>query len=394
MARNNYYNFKLVKDLLADDIILHPLYRSDGLLLINRYKKITSSILNNIRKNFPADLPLLVTHSDEALQEFLEMGINNSTMFINDLTEIFKAHHDFISIPISVNFYIENKTQESTNEAPLFSSPFWESFQDLLEAPRLKLRAAEIKQLLVSTIKENKEVMDLLDKLKSYHDALYIHNINSLSVSLVIGLAIELSDEDLINLGLSALLADIGFLNIEKEKFKLYLDQPNKNKDLITTHTMNSIEMIKDIDICRNKSIIYGIYEHHEFYNGTGLPEGKKGNNISLFGRILAIAKAYDDMVGGHVKEKNLTVPQAQRKLWDGKGKMFDPDILKIFFAKISVFKVNQKVLIDESNAGKIIGFTNYLEAPILPIVQLDSGEIIDFYSDNSPNKIKFIKGA
>lgn len=392
MSNNEHYSWKQVKEITVGEIILHPLYRSDGLLLINRYKKLTSSILKHIRNNFPSELPILVANSEHAFNAFLEEGQDNSHDFLRDLKELFKAHHETLSIPINIDYIPNDDIPENANENPISNSPFWRYLEDLVESKRLKRRANVIKNKLSKITNDNPELLNLLKEMKEYHDALFVHTINSLSLSILIGLALELSDDDLIKLALAALFADIGYLKIDSDKFKDYLNHPELNKDIISTHPKFSVDVIKDIDICRDKAIIYGIIDHHELFNGTGVPAGKKGSEISLFGRILAISKSYDDMTGGYFEEKSLEAMEAQLNIWQDRGEKYDPDIIKIFFAKISVFKVGQRVILNNNQSGEIIGFTNYLEAPLLPIVKLDSGTVINFYLLNSIKNLKFQK--
>jgi len=387
-----HYSWKQVKEIAVGDIILHPLYRSDGLLLINRYKKLTSSILMRIRNNFPSDLPIIVANSDASYNAFIDQGIDYSPDFLRDLKELFKAHHEIISIPINIDYISNEDSFENYDENPISASPFWKYLEDLVESKRLKRRANIIKDKLGKVINDNPEVTELLMEMKEYHDALFVHTINSLSLSILIGLALELSDDDLIKLTIAALFADIGYLKIDNAEFEDYLDHPELNKDIISKHPKFSVDIIKEIAICRDKSIIYGIIDHHELFNGTGVPAGKMGNKISLFGRILAISKSYDDMTGGYLEEKSLEAMDAQLNIWRERGNRYDPDIIKLFFAKISVFKVGQRVILNDNQAGEIIGFTNYLEAPLQPIVKLDSGTILNFYLLNSIKNLKFQK--
>lgn len=394
MSNSEHYSWKQIKEITVNEIILHPLYRSDGLLLINSYKKLTSSILKHIRNNFPSDLPIIVANSELSFNAFIEEGLDNSPDFLEELKELFKTHHEIISIPINFDYLPTDDTSAENNgdENPIIASPFWRFLDDLVESKRLKKRAIIIKGKLSKVTNDNPELIKLLMEMKQYHDALFIHTINSLSLSILIGLALELSDDDLIKLALAALFADIGYLKIDNKKFKDYLNHPELNKDVISIHPKLSVDVIKDIEICRDKSIIYGIIDHHELFNGTGAPAGKKGNEISLFGRILAISKSYDDMAGGYFEEKSLETMESQLNIWHDRGKKYDPDIIKIFFAKISVFKVGQRVILNGSQNGEIIGFTNYLEAPLLPIVKLDSGTVINFYLLNSIKNLKFKK--
>jgi len=135
-----------------------------------------------------------------------------------------------------------------------------------------------------------------------------------------------------------------------------------------------------DVQALRKDLIIYGVLDRHEYYNGNGRPKGKKDKDISLYGRILSICQAYDVMVGGYLYNDGMSPAEAIKRLWENKGKEYDPDILKIFIHRSTFCKIGEKIIINTRLKGEIIGFTDYIEAPHLPIIKTDSGRIIDLF--------------
>ncbi len=72
------------------------------------------------------------------------------------------------------------------------------------------------------------------------------------------------------------------------------------------------------------------IRDHHEKYDGTGYPNGKKGKEIPLFASILAIADAYHAMRSDRPYRKALSKQETLNNLKEGKGTHFHPKILDI----------------------------------------------------------------
>lgn len=68
---------------------------------------------------------------------------------------------------------------------------------------------------------------------------------------------------------------------------------------IVNEHINSGLGYLIKSPFSKNKEILYGAMEHHEYYNGDGLPLGKKGKEISLFGRILSIVNEYDELVSG-----------------------------------------------------------------------------------------------
>lgn len=78
-----------------------------------------------------------------------------------------------------------------------------------------------------------------------------------------------------------------------------------------------------------NTIIQEGILTHHENYDGTGYPYGLKGENIHLFGRIIAIADSIDAMTTIRPYRKPVSIEQALKEIQDYAGTKYDPYILK-----------------------------------------------------------------
>jgi len=134
----------------------------------------------------------------------------------------------------------------------------------------------------------------------------------------------------------------------------------------------------------KKKSIFYGIYEHHEHYCGGGVPSGKSGKEISLFGRILKIAVEYDDSVGGYFANSGKISYETLSILFDNNDKAFDSNILKIFMYRTSLYKLGKTLRISITQSGEIIGFTNFVEHPHKAVVKLKDGSIVDLYKKTS----------
>ena len=73
------------------------------------------------------------------------------------------------------------------------------------------------------------------------------------------------------------------------------------------------------------------ILYHHENYDGTGYPQGKKGNEINILARIIRVADSFDAMVTDRPYRKALIQHQALLELKNGKGTQFDPKVVDLF---------------------------------------------------------------
>ena len=106
---------------------------------------------------------------------------------------------------------------------------------------------------------------------------------------------------------------------------------------MIGAHIAQNLEFLSDV--------IPGIYSHHESFNGTGYPQGLKGDEIPLIARIMAVADSFDAMTTDRVYRPALPVEVALRQLIDNIGIQFDPYVVITFADLIK----NKSVLIDKN---------------------------------------------
>lgn len=126
----------------------------------------------------------------------------------------------------------------------------------------------------------------------------------------------------------SALLHDIGKIGIPDEILKKPGKLTKEEYEIIKTHAAIGADIVKDISAIPH--IRRGIHDHHERYDGNGYPRGLRGNGISLEGRIIGMADAYDAMASARGYSAPHTKDYITAEIREGRGKQFDPKIADI----------------------------------------------------------------
>ncbi len=145
----------------------------------------------------------------------------------------------------------------------------------------------------------------------------------------LVGEALELSDDELFTLELSALLHDIGKIgmpdsilnktsSLEEMEYKTAKEHP-----VIGSHIVGKIEELREVSA--------NIRHHHERYDGKGYPDGLAGNAIPLFARILSIVDAYESIVSARAYHAPQSSEKALAELEKNSGTQFDPELVAIF---------------------------------------------------------------
>lgn len=131
----------------------------------------------------------------------------------------------------------------------------------------------------------------------------------------------------------SGLMHDIGKIGIRNEDLNKPDKLTAKEYTMFKSHPSFGKHILEPISFLHN--IIPGVYYHHEMYDGSGYPEGRKGEEIPLMARILSLADTYDAMCSDRAYRKALPHAIACEELARCAGRQFDPKLTKVFLENV-----------------------------------------------------------
>ena len=143
------------------------------------------------------------------------------------------------------------------------------------------------------------------------------------------------------NVILAAPMHDIGKIHVPDA----ILNKPGRltqeEFEIMKTHAVHGAEIIrrtmKDVEEEGYFTVACNVARHHhERYDGTGYPDGLKGEQIPLEARIMALADVYDALISERVYKRPLPREQAQRILQEGAGTQFDPELVPLFLEAVN----------------------------------------------------------
>jgi HD-GYP domain-containing protein (c-di-GMP phosphodiesterase class II) len=128
---------------------------------------------------------------------------------------------------------------------------------------------------------------------------------------------------------LSGLLHDVGKIGVPDA----ILNKPGKLTDAefseMKMHPLHGARILSNIQSQKVVNLIPGVKYHHERWDGKGYPEGLKGEEIPLLGRLLGVADFLDALTSDRSYRKGLTLEEALAMVVDLEGKAFDPVVVK-----------------------------------------------------------------
>jgi PAS domain S-box-containing protein/putative nucleotidyltransferase with HDIG domain len=186
----------------------------------------------------------------------------------------------------------------------------------------------DLEHLFINTLKSLATIMDA----KSPWTRGHAERVTDYAVA--IGKKLGLDDNTLQTLKLGGLLHDIGKIGT----YDVVLDKPDKltreEFEIVKSHPERGAMILEPIK--QLKDIVPIVRHHHERIDGTGYPDGLKGEEIPLLARILSVADAYDSITADRPYRKSPRLDYALSELRNNAGTQFDPKIVDALLEVIS----------------------------------------------------------
>ena len=216
---------------------------------------------------------------------------------------------------------METKGKQSPHtRIPVKSSQLDESGVDLSPEWGFIYRQTVIKSFLTQ--------MEIFDPGLLRHSHLVTH------YTFLMAQSLGFTSADEIKLLHSSLLYDLGMMGIDRriqeKKGKL---TPQEWK-VIHVHPQNAVKILSVFPFLRE--VIPIVRHHHEWYDGTGYPDGLIGEHIPLISRIIMIADAFVALISDRPYRPSLTTDEALEVIEKNSGIQFDPTLIPLFTILVS----------------------------------------------------------
>ncbi|MDF2487243.1 MAG: hypothetical protein K0R46_3411 [Herbinix sp.] len=183
---------------------------------------------------------------------------------------------------------------------------------------------------------------------------LYSHPVNVAFLSYEIGKWINLRQEELYHLVCAALLHDIGKAKIRDSLLNKSEKLNDKEMEIMRTHSIIGYRLLENTNLL-DSTVLYGILHHHERMDGSGYPLGIKGDKISLFGRIIAIADVFDAVTSTKAYQTKSTPFKAVEEILDSAYGTLDPYICQVFVNHSINYYYGCNVRLSNEQVGEVI---------------------------------------
>lgn len=211
----------------------------------------------------------------------------------------------------------------------------------------------------------NKSLYDI----QTYDNYTYIHSLDTCVMATFLGLNSQIDEWGLKDLGIGAILHDIGKtgipISILNKEGRLTDDEFNE----IRKHPKYGAEMLKR-NFAIPDNVIKMVEQHHERIDGKGYPYGLTGNQISKYAKIVCICDVYDAISNDRCYRKKFSPNDAYELILSGSGTSFDEELVKNFKNTFSIYPLGCCVRLSNGEEGYIINQNKgFPDRPIIRVL-------------------------
>jgi len=242
-------------------------------------------------------------------------------------------------------------------------------------------KAKHLMQNAVNSIIQDESALLGLANIKNYDEYTFNHSVNVAIYAIALGQRIGLPKKILSHLGMAGLLHDLGKTNIPSEVLNKTEKLSPQEWAMIRSHPIIGAEIVMRVKEWGELTtrMVGAAFEHHLKYDLTGYPKLARKRNITLFGRIIALADFYDALIRPRVYRR---FPYVSEKILglmlEQAGRHFDPALVKIFINMIGIFPLGTLVLLNTNEMGIVIqiqGEPELIDRPKVALLYYSDGE-------------------
>lgn len=227
--------------------------------------------------------------------------------------------------------------------------------------------ARELVMHMMSSVARNPDALMWFTNLKNRHEYTALHSMNVCMIAVSLASFIGEPEDDIRELGVGALLHDIG-----KIKVPLHvLDKPrglsNDEFALMKRHPEYGVNILERGAKVSDRSLRV-VLEHHERLNGRGYPHGLVGNDISHFSQLVAIADVYDAITSNRAYQRGRSPAEAVRVMQSTAGD-FNNELLADFVESLGPYPVGSLVELNTGEVGFIMPSAEGDARPVILVV-------------------------
>lgn len=242
-------------------------------------------------------------------------------------------------------------------------------------SPQYGRKFSRVINAVIDELKENRSVMNVLCSACASDLYIFSHSFNVALYSLAIAMNKGYAEKELGEIGMGAILHDVGKMAIPIE----ILNKPGKltdeEYDLIKSHAVIGFEILRKQEGIP-LLVAHCAFQHHERLNGSGYPRGLSKDEIHPYAQIIAVSDVFDALTTKRAYRSPMLPHEAMEMLYTGSGELYSADIVSELRETIALYPVGLEVKLSTGESGVVAKYNHgYPSRPVVRVLHNEAGE-------------------
>ncbi|MDC3412350.1 HD-GYP domain-containing protein [Aquibacillus sp. 3ASR75-11] len=241
-------------------------------------------------------------------------------------------------------------------------------------------KMANIVKKILNQLQSSEEVLSILSDILINDDYIFTHSLNVTIYSLALGTELRLTEQQLEEIGLGAILHDVGKVFLPTKVIQKKGELTDEEFEIIKGHTEAGFEFLRKIPNIPLVSA-HCAFQHHERLDGSGYPRALKDCEIHFYAKLITIADVFDAVTSNRVYRDAMLPHEGMEILYAGVGTLYDKKMVEAFRRSIAVYPNGLKVQLSDGRSGVVLQQNKHLcDRPIIRILQEDGKDVEELY--------------
>ncbi|MBE0485073.1 HD-GYP domain-containing protein [Marinobacter sp.] len=213
--------------------------------------------------------------------------------------------------------------------------------------------AADVARKMVASVIRQPNALLWLSRTRQYDDFVYRHALNTAVWALVCGRQLGLNEDLLGHLGVGCLLSQVGKTALPKDLLVREHQLNPEEYAVYRSYVVKGTEMLEHTGLSR--AVMNVVQGHRERHNGSGFPQGLRGDRIALLAKVAGIAEFFESMTAPRDGQDPMTPAKAVALLYDMRNIEFQEDLVEAFIQAIGVYPTGSLVELSDGRRGVVV---------------------------------------
>ena len=221
---------------------------------------------------------------------------------------------------------------------------------------------------MISSIFRNPDALLSLARIKGYDTYTFHHSINVAVLVLTLGTALGILDDELLRLGVGAILHDVGKVLVPAELIRRPGPLTPAEFAQMKQHTALGARLLLQAPGIPDDAAAVPL-NHHERYDGSGYPRALSGISVGKFGLVAAIPDVYDAMTTRRPYQQAFPPVVVLRRLYEWGGTRFHPLYVRHFIRQVGIYPAGTVLRLDTGETAVVVRQNRH--DPVRPWVRI-----------------------